>query len=234
MHPDVPASGCCVWANLVWWPLCSNKPVNVREHWEGVYRSNSPGSVSWYQPHLETSFEMIRRVAEDVDSAILDVGGGESTLVDDLIAAGYRNISVSDISTTALDVTKKRLGAAAEGVRWIAGDVTAALSVPQDSVDLWHDRAVFHFLTEAEDRAAYIRNMRRCMRPGGHVIIGTFGPEGPTRCSGLPVVRYDSTLMQRELGTEFSLVETREEMHLTPGGATQQFVYSCFKVPLSE
>jgi len=205
--------------------------VKVQDHWEGVYRSKGPDAVSWYRPHLEMSLEMIRRVAKD-NAAILDVGGGESTLVDDLVAAGYRNISVLDISTTALEVTKKRLGDAAEGVRWIAGDVTAALSVPQHSVDLWHDRAVFHFLTEAEGRAAYVRNMRRCVRPGGHVIIGTFGSEGPSRCSGLPVVRYDSTLMQRELGRGFSLVETSEEMHITPAGATRQFVYSCFRVPL--
>lgn len=221
----------CFWANLARWLLCSNKPVKVQDHWEGVYRSKGPDAVSWYRPHLEMSLEMIRRVAKD-NAAILDVGGGESTLVDDLVAAGYRNISVLDISTTALEVTKKRLGDAAEGVRWIAGDVTAALSVPQHSVDLWHDRAVFHFLTEAEGRAAYVRNMRRCVRPGGHVIIGTFGPEGPSRCSGLPVVRYDSTLMQRELGRGFSLVETSEEMHITPAGATRQFVYSCFRVPL--
>jgi ubiquinone/menaquinone biosynthesis C-methylase UbiE len=205
--------------------------MNPRDHWEAVYRSKAANQVSWYRPHLEVSLELIKRAAIDSDAAILDVGGGESTLVDDLMASGYRNISVMDISETALKVTKKRLGAVAEGVRWIAGDVTALL-LPQHSVDVWHDRAVFHFLMAAEDRAAYVRNVLHCVRPGGHVIIGSFGPEGPERCSGLAVARYDCGSLQRVFGRSFLMVETREELHVTPGSDTQQFVYSRLRVPL--
>jgi SAM-dependent methyltransferase len=203
--------------------------MNVRDHWEQIYRSAAPEGVSWYRPHLEISLNMIRQVASDQAAAILDVGGGESTLVNDLIAAGFQNLAVMDISATALDVAKKRLGAAAERVRWITGDVTAE-SLPRHSVDVWHDRAVFHFLTEAEDRAAYVHNLAHSLRPGGNAIIGVFGPEGPDRCSGLPVVRYDSGALQRELGGCFLILETREELHLTPGGIAQQFFYYNFSV----
>jgi SAM-dependent methyltransferase len=201
--------------------------VSVRDHWEEVYRRTAADAVSWYRPHLEISLDLIRRAASDRDAAILDVGGGESTLVDDLVASGYRNLAVLDVSPTALEVTKKRLGAAAGQVRWIASDATA-VTLPQHSVDVWHDRAVFHFLTEAEDRTAYVRNLLHCVRPGGHVIIGVFGPEGPVRCSGLPVVRYDCEALHRELGGSFVKLETREELHSTPRGFTQQFVYCLF------
>ena len=203
--------------------------ASARDHWEAVYLDTAPDAVSWYRPHLEISFDMIRRAVGNPDLAILDVGGGESTLVNDLIAAGYRNVAVLDVSPTALEVTKKRLGAAAAQVRWIAGDVTA-VSLPQHSVDVWHDRAVFHFLTEPEDRAAYVRNLLHCVRPGGHVIIGAFGPDGPVRCSGLPVVRYDPEAMHRELGGSFVKLETREELHFTPRGIAQQFVYCLFRL----
>ena len=202
--------------------------MNARDHWEAVYRNAAPDAVSWYRPHLETSLDLIRRAANDPSAAILDVGGGESTLVDDLIASGYENLAVLDVSATALDVTSTRLGATAEQVRWIASDVTA-VSLPQHSIDVWHDRAVFHFLTEAEDRAAYVRNLLHCMRPGGHVIVAAFGPEGPARCSGLPVVRHDCGTLQRELGPRFVAMERREELHLTPGGKTQQFIYCLFR-----
>lgn len=203
--------------------------MSTKNHWDAVYRHTAPDAVSWYRPHLEISFDLIKRAASDLSSAILDVGGGESTLVDDLIACGYQNVAVLDISPTALDVTKQRLGAAAERVCWIAGDVTA-MSLPQHPIDVWHDRAVFHFLTEAEERAAYIRNLLHSVRPGGHVIIGGFGPKGPPRCSGLPVVGYDSRSLHHELGSSLLLVETREEMHLTPWNTTQPFVYCHFRV----
>ncbi|MBV8632393.1 MAG: class I SAM-dependent methyltransferase [Silvibacterium sp.] len=203
--------------------------MNARDHWEEVYRSRAPEAVSWYRPHLEISLDLIRQAAIGPASAILDVGGGEATLVDDLILAGYQRVAVLDISTNALEEAKKRLGAAAERVCWIAGDVTA-LSFRRHSIDVWHDRAVFHFLVEAEDRAAYICSLLSCVRPGGHAIIATFGPEAPSRCSGLPVVRYNSESLQSELGCSFTLVESREELHLTPRGTPQQFVYCSFQI----
>jgi SAM-dependent methyltransferase len=229
MHPDVPASGCCVFGPICSWPFCSNKPVNARDHWEKVYQNTAPNAVSWYRPHLETSLELIRLAADGPEATILDVGGGESTLVEDLIASGYRNLAVLDVSATALEVAKKRAGAGAGRIRWIEGDVTA-LKLPRHSIDVWHDRAVFHFLTEAKDREAYVQNLLYAVRPGEHVIIGIFGPDGPVRCSGLPVVRYDAGSLLRELGGSFVLVESREELHLTPRGITQQFVYCHFRV----
>ena len=203
--------------------------MSARDHWEEVYRSTAPDAVSWYRPHLEMSLDLIRRAAVGLEAAILDVGGGESTLVDDLVADGYRNLGMLDISATAIDVAKKRLGAAAERVSWIEGDVRTA-ALPRQSVEVWHDRAVFHFLTEAEDRAAYIRNLMHTVRQGGHAIIGVFGPDGPIRCSRLPVVRYDAGSLQGELGSSLVLVESREEMHLTPRGTAQQFVYCDFRL----
>ncbi len=203
--------------------------MGTSDHWDAVYRRKAPDAVSWYRPHLEVSLELIKRAANDSSAAILDVGGGESTLVDDLVALGFGNVTVLDISAIALDVIKVRLGNLAERVRWIAGDVTV-VSLPQLSVDVWHDRAVFHFLTEPEKRAAYVRNMLDCVRPGGHVIIGVFGPDGPVQCSGLPVLRYDAEALRREFGSSFMLLDTREELHLTPWGTTQQFVYCHFSV----
>jgi SAM-dependent methyltransferase len=203
--------------------------VDVKGHWEAVYRSTVPEAVSWYRPHLETSFDLIGCAAGNCGAAILDVGGGASTLADDLIARGYANVAVLDVSPRALEAAKNRLGAAAERVCWIAGDVTT-VSLPRYSIEVWHDRAVFHFLTEAEDRAAYIRSLLQCVRPGGHAIIAVFGPEGPVRCSGLPVIRYDSESLERELGSSFVTVETREELHLTPRGTAQQFLYWHFRV----
>jgi SAM-dependent methyltransferase len=160
----------------------------------------------------------------DPDASIIDIGGGASTLVDDLIATGYHNLTVLDISAAALEVAKNRLGPAADRVRWIAADVTT-VSLPPHSVDVWHDRAVFHFLIKPEDRDAYVRRLLHTVRPGGSVIIASFGPEGPLRCSGLPAVRYDSSSLQGVFGSSLQIVETLEELHHTPWGAAQQFIY---------
>ena len=206
--------------------------MNARDYWEAIYHNPAADAGSWYRPHLETSLEMIRGATGNSQAAILDVGGGESTLVDDLIAAGYENVAVLDISDTALERAKKRLGSAAERVGWISGDVTDLL-LPQHSIDVWHDRAVFHFLTAAEERAAYVRGLLACVRPGGHAIVAAFGPDGPERCSGLRVVRYDCTALQRELGASVVTVESREEIHLTPDGKAQQFIYCRFRVETS-
>lgn len=200
--------------------------MNRKAHWENVYATKAPDAVSWYRPHLERSLELIVRAAPDPSAAILDVGGGESTLVDDLLARGYKNITVLDISQTALDVAKKRLGAAADRVAWLVADITEA-SLPMQAYDVWHDRAVFHFLTEEAQRAAYLRQVLRAVKPGGHVIVSTFGPEGPTRCSGLDVIRYDAQTLHDQFGQPFQLIESFQELHETPFGTAQQFLY-CF------
>ena len=203
--------------------------MDVRKHWEAVYHAKPPEAVSWYAPHLETSLALIQNAAAGRSASIIDVGGGESTLVDDLLAREYRDITVLDISKTALDVTKRRLGPAAQRVHWRVADVTQA-KLPAQSYDVWHDRAVFHFLTSEEQRTAYVRQVIGSVRPGGHVIVSTFGPEGPVKCSGLDVVRYDAQSLHHEFGGNFRLVESVKELHRTPFGATQQFLYCYCRV----
>ncbi|MBC3932603.1 class I SAM-dependent methyltransferase [Undibacterium curvum] len=200
--------------------------MSNQSHWEGVYQTKAPEAVSWYRPHLETSLELILKTGIPSKTAVIDVGGGESTLVDDLIHLGYRDISVFDISQTALEVTKKRLGKAGDSVHWIVGDIVQA-ELPAQRYDVWHDRAVFHFLTTPEQRAAYIKQVARSVKPGGHVIVATFAPDGPEKCSGLEVARYDAEALHGQFGTEFNLIESRGESHQTPFGTTQAFVY-CF------
>ena len=203
--------------------------MNAEAHWESIYLTKAPDAVSWYRPHLEVSLSLIERAARERSAAIIDVGGGESTLVDDLIRRGFSDLTVLDISLTALEATKKRLGQAGDRVRWLAADITS-VPLPEHSFDIWHDRAVFHFLTAADDRAAYVRNVLHAMRPGGFVIVSTFGPEGPTRCSGLDVVRYDSENLHAEFGTHFRLIDSSKELHHTPWGAAQQFLYCYCRV----
>jgi 2-polyprenyl-3-methyl-5-hydroxy-6-metoxy-1,4-benzoquinol methylase len=203
--------------------------VDTKGHWEKIYRRIPAEAVSWYQPHLETSVELIERVAGGRGASIIDVGGGESTLVDDLLARGYERVTVLDISETAIETIKQRLGAAAGRVRWIASDVTET-EVERGAYDVWHDRAVFHFLTTIEARIAYVRNVARAVRPGGHVIVSTFGPEGPTKCSGLDVVRYDAEELHGQFGAQFRPVESREEIHRTPAGDVQQYLYCLCRV----
>ena len=198
--------------------------MDTTTHWDKVYTTKAPEAVSWYRPHLETSLVLIERAAEARSAFILDVGGGESTLVDDLLLRGYENITVLDVSQTAIELTKGRLGPAAEQVRWLVADITEIELEPR-AYDVWHDRAVFHFLTAPEQRIAYVRQVARSVKPGGHVIVSTFGPEGPTKCSGLDVVRYDADSLHHEFGRRFRLVESSKELHQTPFGTTQQFLY---------
>jgi 2-polyprenyl-3-methyl-5-hydroxy-6-metoxy-1,4-benzoquinol methylase len=198
--------------------------MDVRTHWEKIYTTNAPDQVSWYRPRLETSLALIERASVDRSASIIDVGGGESTLVDDLLAHGFRNITVLDVSERAIEATKMRLGQLAEQVHWVAADITL-VKLGQSVFDIWHDRAVFHFLTSPQERAAYVRQVARSVKPGGHVIVSTFGPEGPTKCSGLDVVRYDADSLHNEFGTHFRLVESLKELHRTPFGTTQQFLY---------
>jgi len=198
--------------------------VEIKTHWDHVYQSRPSDAVSWYQPHAWRSLELIREVAPRCDASILDVGAGASTLVDDLLDAGMTSVSVLDISDSALQVARERLGHRARQVRWIDGDITTVALEP-GSVDVWHDRAVFHFLTEPAQRAAYVRQVRRAVRPGGHVIVAAFGPNGPLQCSGLPVVRYGPGELHAQFGDAFQLLDHQSEDHRTPSGAIQQFVY---------
>jgi len=197
---------------------------NMRSHWDQVYTTRSAQEVSWYQPHAEQSLALIRRIAAGKPSRVIDVGGGASTLADDLLELGNIEVSVLDLSAAALEVAEGRLGDQAGKVRWIVGDVTQA-DLPEQAFDIWHDRAVFHFLTEPGQRAAYVAQVRKAVRPGGHVIVAAFGPDGPTRCSGLPVVRYSPGALHDQFGNAFELVESLGEAHHTPGGVIQQFVY---------
>jgi 2-polyprenyl-3-methyl-5-hydroxy-6-metoxy-1,4-benzoquinol methylase len=198
--------------------------MDTKTHWDKVYTTKAPEAVSWYRTHLETSLTLIERAACARSAAIIDVGGGEATLVDDLLSRGYRNLTILDVSQTAIDVTKKRLGSAAEQVRWLVADI-AEIELQPLAYDLWHDRAVFHFLTTPKRRCAYVQQVARAVKPGGHVIVSTFGPEGPVKCSGLEVMRYDADSLHGEFGARFRLVESAKELHRTPFGTTQQFLY---------
>jgi len=198
--------------------------VDPKAHWEKVYRTKRPNEVSWYRPHLEVSLQLIEEAAPNRDAQIIDVGGGESTLVDDLLTRGYRNLSVLDVSLTALDVARERLGDRVNTVNWLCADVTT-FAFMAHQYDVWHDRAVFHFLTGFEERAAYVHQVARAVKPGGHVIVATFGPQGPNQCSGLDVVRYDPDSLHSEFGTSFQLVKHLTELHQTPTGSIQQFTY---------
>ncbi len=200
--------------------------MKTKQHWEQVYGTKAADSVSWYAPHLTESLSYIQRTGLPKSVSVIDVGGGEATLVDDLLAEGYTNVSVLDISSKALDVCRQRLGDRAHDVTWIAANVLEHTFEP-NSVDIWHDRAVFHFLTDEAQRHAYVAQVLRALRPGGFAIVGAFGPEGPKECSGLPVARYDAGALHDEFGATFRLVESSTNVHTTPWGVPQQFVY-CF------
>jgi SAM-dependent methyltransferase len=198
--------------------------MNPQTHWERIYTEKPPDAVSWYRLHLEKSLSLIEQFVPGKSAAIIDVGGGESTLVDDLLACGYQNVTVLDISQSAINVSRKRLGAASDRVSWLGADITR-VELETAAYDLWHDRAVFHFLTNECDRIAYVRQVARAVRHGGHVIVCTFGPEGPMKCSGLDVVRYSAESLHSEFGGQFQLLESSEELHETPFGTVQQFLY---------
>lgn len=195
-----------------------------KDHWEQVYTTRPADTVSWFQAHAERSLRLIRDTGVRKDASIIDVGGGASTLVDDLLADGYTHLSVLDLSGAALAAARRRLGALAANVQWIEADITNA-TLPAHAYDVWHDRAVFHFLVTPADRAAYLRAVLRAVRPGGHVIVATFAEDGPAKCSGLPVQRYRAAELHAEFGDAFSLVHHEKEAHHTPSGAIQRFVY---------
>ncbi len=196
-------------------------------HWDNVYATKGEAEVSWFQDSPAISLEMIRAANQDHDADIVDIGGGASRLVDALLQEGYRHLAVLDLSANALDAAKKRIGAAASTVDWIVADATSWR--PAKTYDVWHDRAAFHFLTDPNDRAAYVERLRTAVAPGGQVIIATFALDGPEKCSGLPVQRHDSASLSAELGPDFELVETRSETHHTPWHSTQAFQFSRFR-----
>jgi SAM-dependent methyltransferase len=203
--------------------------MSRREHWEQVYSSKPPDRLGWYRPRLQTSLDWITDLSLDTNAPIIDVGGGASTLVDDLLERGYSALTVLDLAAPALDLIKARLGGKSATVTWLCGDVTE-IELGENAYELWHDRAVFHFLTEADDRERYRNNLCKALRPGGHLIIGTFAPEAPPRCSGLPVQRYDLELLRETLGDAFELLRQQKEMHVTPGGVEQMYLYCEFRL----
>jgi len=207
----------------------ANVNVTREKHWESIYRNREPTAVSWYQREARLSLELIRRVAPDPDAPVLDVGGGASTLVDGLLGAGYGDITVLDLAAAALARAIERLGNRAAQAKWIVADVLDA-ALPPASCAVWHDRAVFHFLTDARDRARYVAQIKRVVRPGGHVIVASFGPDGPARCSGLEVMRYSSEGLHAEFGAAFRLLDSAREDHRTPDGTVQAFVYCLCRV----
>jgi ubiquinone/menaquinone biosynthesis C-methylase UbiE len=198
--------------------------MNAKSHWEHIYETRAPTQVSWYQKHAQFSLQYIRNTGIRKTDHIIDVGGGASILVDDLIEDGFQNITILDVSGTALQLARQRLGSRAAVVKWIEADITKA-DLPHHAYDLWHDRAVFHFLTQASDRQHYVDTVRRSVRKGGHVIVATFAPDGPERCSGLEVVRYSPESLHSEFGDGFEVVDSARETHHTPFGTEQKFIY---------
>ena len=195
-----------------------------KSHWEHVYSTKGPTEVSWYQGAPERSLQMIAATGIEPRAALIDVGGGASTLVDNLLGAGYADVTVLDVASTALAHSRARLGDAAKLVTWIEQDILHF--APDRPYKLWHDRAVFHFLTEKDQQQNYIDVLQKAVEPGGHVILATFGPNGPECCSGLPVQRYSIDQMAAALGQAFELQTCNLEEHSTPTGSVQQFLYA--------
>lgn len=200
---------------------------DAEAHWQDVYVSKAATVVSWYQETPAPSLDLLQLVEAKPGSGIIDIGGGASILTDTLLALGYGDLSVLDISQAALEAAQVRLGTAAGKVDWIVADVTRWR--PERSYDIWHDRAAFHFLVEESSRSAYVERLRSALPVGGHAIIGTFAPDGPHKCSGLPVQRYDGQSLGAALGTGFQLVDSRRYDHVTPWGATQRFHFGTFR-----
>ncbi len=202
--------------------------MNQKDHWEQVYSDNQTKNLGWYTPHLQTSLSWIKELELGAEAPIIDVGGGASTLVGDLLDANYRSITVLDISARALSSVKESLGKKAELVNWLEGDINL-FELPSQYYELWHDRAVFHFLTAPELQSQYRDKLLNALKPGGHLIIGTFATEAPPRCSGLPVQRYCQEQLESTLGTGFKLKQHKHELHITPGGVEQMYLYCHFR-----
>ncbi len=195
-----------------------------KTHWEHIYHTKEATQVSWYQLHPYLSLQHIQNTGIGKTGNIIDVGGGASTLVDHLLDDGFQHVTVLDISAEALEIVQQRLGQRAGMVTWLEADITQT-TLPDHKYDVWHDRAVFHFLTEPQDRQRYVNAVREAVKPGGHVIVATFASDGPERCSGLEVVRYDPQSLQHEFGTDFELLDSTREEHQTPFSTEQKFIY---------
>jgi len=202
--------------------------MNLKEHWESIYRSKRPTEVSWYQEEAALSLRLIQQVVPSRDGAIIDVGGGASVLVSQLSAAGYSNLTVLDLSGNAIAYARASLGPQGERIRWIEADILNA-ELPYGGFAFWHDRAVFHFLTHPSERERYVAQVIHAVPPGGHVLVAGFAEDGPARCSGLPVMRYSPTALHQEFGDGFSFLRAEREEHHTPAGAVQAFTYCLCK-----
>ena len=196
-------------------------------HWQNVYQTKGERAVSWFQERPDISLDLIHATGVDASVSIIDIGGGASRLADALISEGFKAVAVLDLSEKALATSKARLGSKGTQIQWIVADVTNWQ--PSQTYDVWHDRAALHFLTDPKDRAAYAERVSNAVRVGGHVIIGTFAPDGPERCSGLPVIRHDAATLGELLGPSFELAETRRHDHQTPSGVIQRFQFSRFR-----
>ncbi len=202
--------------------------MEPKDQWEKVYSTKSANTVSWFQQHARVSSELIRKASLPLTASIIDVGGGASTLIDDLVETGYEDITVLDISASALATAEGRLGGKGKNLHWLEANITK-VTLPKHAYDLWHDRAVFHFLIKPQDRKAYADAARLAVKPGGHMIVATFAEDGPAQCSGLPVIRYGVVSLQAEFKESFTLTESLKESHQTPFGTTQSFIYCRFK-----
>ncbi len=202
--------------------------MNYKEHWERAYSAKPSEQLGWYKPHLETPLSWIEELGLARHAGIVDVGGGVSTLVDDLLGQGYRSVTVLDLSKRALALAQARLAERAELVTWLEADITS-VDLPADQFELWHDRATFHFLTQPTQQQGYLNNLLRALKPGGHLIMATFAPEAPPKCSGLPVQRYTFEELGSTLGAEFEKRRCHQELHVTPGGVEQMYLYCQFR-----
>ena len=202
-----------------------------KKHWESVYAEKAPDRVSWYRPHLDRSLRFLDAARIVPTAAVIDVGAGPSTFVDDLLDRGYSNLTVLDLSETALETARARLGDRASAVKWICADVTEA-ELPERTYDFWHDRAVFHFLTDPAARSRYVDAVRKSLRPGGHIVVATFGPHGPEKCSGFDVLRFTPDSLHAEFGDDFAKIADSTEIHNTPWGSEQEFVYCYCRLPV--
>ncbi|MDX1803768.1 MAG: class I SAM-dependent methyltransferase [Alcanivorax sp.] len=207
--------------------------MSSKSHWEKVYREKASTDVSWFQEHDALSLSMIDQTGLPTSAAIIDVGAGASTLVDDLLARGFGNITVLDLSTAALQAARARLGNNATRVQWLAGDLLDT-PLPRHAYDLWHDRAVFHFLTKEQDRHAYVEKVQHAVKPGGLVMVATFAEDGPSHCSGLPVSRYNAGSLHAQFGQAFELLAQQRETHHTPTGKEQKFVYCLCRMKIGK
>ena len=198
--------------------------MDPRSHWETIYRTKDVHEVSWFQSEARRSLDLINRICPDRSAAIIDVGGGASVLVDNLLDNGYQDLSVLDLSEAALELARNRLGIDSARVKWLRADVLRS-RLDEGAYVVWHDRAVFHFLMDAADRHSYVEQVRHAVKPGGYVLVATFAEDGPPYCSGLPVVRYSAEGLHSEFGSDFQLIRSEHEDHRTPGGAEQSFLY---------